>query len=285
MQTVKILSDSTCDLSPELTERFGVEIIPLHVVLGERVYEDGINITPEEIYSWADGHSDAPKTSAPSPEEIAEVYEEQLKQYEEIVSFSIASGMSASNSAMHLAAQMLDAEDRIHIIDSASLSTGIGLLVLEAAEMAQKGADGRAIAERAEALKPRVRTSFVVDTLEYLYRGGRCSGLTAFAGEHLNLHPKIGVIDGEMQAGKKYRGRIDHVILNYVRELEEDLRAADPGRVFITHSGCPKETEEAVYRYLQDLHVFREICITRAGGVVACHCGPGTLGVLFLSGK
>ncbi len=284
MQTVKIISDSTCDLSESLKEKFNVGIVPLHVVLGEKVYEDGINVTQEQIFAWTEETKKAPKTAAPTPEEAAKIFQSALRQYQEIVSFSIAGGMSSSNAAMHLAAKKLKAEERIHVIDSASLSGGIGLLVLEAAELAEKGADGKTIAAHIERQKPLVRASFVVDTLMYLYRGGRCSGLTALAGQTLKLHPKISVVNGEMTVGKKYRGRIERVIMNYAHDLEPELKTAQPGRVFITHSGCSAETENEVYEYLKSLDYFQDICVTHAGGVVSCHCGPGTLGVLYLSG-
>ncbi len=282
MQTVKILSDSTCDLSEELKERFHVEVIPLHVILGKEVYEDGINVTPQEIIAWVDRTKEAPKTAAPAPEEIIGIFQEQLKQYREIVCFSIAAGMSASNASMHIAAKELDAENRIHVIDSANLSSGMGLLVMEAAELAQNGADGKTIAERIETLKPLVRSSFVVDTLMYLYRGGRCSGLTALAGTTLRLHPQISIQNGEMKAGKNYRGSIGRVTMKYVREMEKNLLSAQPKRICITHSPCNKETEKKVYDFLKSLNHFGEICITDAGGVVTSHCGPETLGVFYI---
>ncbi len=283
MQTVKVLSDSTCDLTTEQREKFNVGIIPLHVILGDDVYADGIDITPEDIIAWVEKTKKSPKTAAPTPEEIMEIFEEQLEQYQEIVSFSISAKMSASNSAMHLAAQELGAEDRIYIVDSASLSSGIGLLVLEAAELAQNGADGKTIVEYVERQKPLVRASFMVDTLMYLYRGGRCNGLTALAGETLKIHPRIRVLDGEMEAGKRYRGNIRRVTMKYVQDIKDDLLAAQPKRVFITHSPCNPETEKEVYDYLKDLNYFGEICISDAGSVVTSHCGPETLGVLYIA--
>ncbi len=283
MKTVKIISDSTCDLTGEQREKFGISIIPLHVILGENSYADGVNITPAEIVEWVEKTKETPKTAAPTPEEIAEVFQRELKDYQEIVCFSIAGGMSSTNSDMHVAAQMLGAEEQIHIIDSANLSSGLGLLVLEAAEMADAGADGRTIVEHIEKQKPLVRASFVVDTLMYLYRGGRCSGLTAVAGETLKLHPKISVIEGEMKAGKKYRGSMSRVIMKYAREMEDELLKAQPKRVFITYSPCDPQMEKEVREYLESLNYFEEICSSDAGSVVTSHCGPGTMGVLFLA--
>ena len=191
--------------------------------------------------------------------------------------------MSTSGNVMRLAAEELEASDRITVIDSANLSTGIGLLVVEAAIMAQNGAAAAEIAARMEILKPQVRASFVVDTLTYLYRGGRCNAVAAMAGGVLKLHPKIVVENGAMDATKKYRGKIGSVIMNYAKDMEEDLKNARPDRVFITHSGCDRATVDDVRNYLEGLGIFHEILETRAGGVISSHCGPGTLGLLFLA--
>ena len=190
---------------------------------------------------------------------------------------------STSGNVMRLAAGELEAENRITVIDSANLSTGIGLLVIEAAIMSKNGHSASEIASVMETLKPNVRASFVVDTLTYLYRGGRCNAVAAMAGGVLKLHPKIVVENGAMDATKKYRGKINSVIMSYVKDMETDLKAARPDRVFITHSGCDAATVESVRSYLESLGVFHEILETRAGGVVSSHCGPGTLGVLFIA--
>lgn len=280
---VKIISDSTCDLSQDLLEKYDISILPLGILLGEAEYKDGINITPEEIYRWSEENKTTPKTAAPSIEQTVALFEPYVKEGRDIVCFSISESMSASNNVMRLAAEELDAADRIKVIDSANLSTGIGLLVVEAAIMAKEGRSAEEIALRMEELKPKVRASFVVDTLIYLHRGGRCSGLSAMVGGALKLHPRIEVKDGAMGSGKKYRGGIDKVILHYVTDMEEDLKNARTDRVFITHSGCDRDVVEQVRDYLYGLQIFDEILETRAGGVVSSHCGPGTLGVLFIS--
>ena len=280
---VKIISDSTCDLSPELVNRYDIDILPLHILLGEDEYEDGKNITPEQIYSWSDENKTTPKTSAPSLTDAIELFKPYIDEGREIVCFSISSSMSTSGNVMRIAAEELEAEERITVIDSANLSTGIGLLVVEAAIMAQKDHTAAEIVSVVEALKPNVRASFVVDTLTYLYRGGRCNAVSAMAGGVLKLHPKIVVENGAMNASKKYRGKINSVIMAYVKDMENDLKAARPDRVFITHSGCDRTIVEEVHSYLENLGVFSEILETRAGGVISSHCGPGTLGVLFIS--
>ena len=279
---IKIISDSTCDLSKDLIEKYDITILPLHIHLGEEEYQDGVTITPDEIYTWADANNTTPKTSAASMIEVIDLYEPYIKNGDEIISFSISSSMSANNNVMRLAAEDLEAEDKIHVIDSANLSTGIGLLVIEAAIMAKEGKTAAEIVARIEELKPLVSASFVVDTLTYLHRGGRCSSVAVLAGGALKLHPKIVVENGKMGANKKYRGKINSVIMSYAKDLEADLKNAKKDRVFITHSGCDENVINDVRAYLESLEKFDEILVTRAGGVISSHCGPGTLGVLFI---
>lgn len=281
---VKIISDSTCDLSGALFEQYGVELLPLHILLDEDDRLDRTGITPEEIFTWSDAHRATPKTAAFSVDEARQCFKPYLDAGENIMCFSISASMSASYQNMRLAAAELNAEDRVCVIDSQNLSTGVGLQVIEAAIMAQQGASLREIEQHILRIRPLVRASFVVDTLTYLHRGGRCSSVSALAGSALRLHPRIAVIDGAMAAGKKYRGKLAHVIDAYVRDMEADLLRARPERVFITHSGCSREIVEDVRAYLTGLHHFDEVLETRAGGVISSHCGPGTLGVLYIAG-
>lgn len=280
--SVKIISDSTCDLSKELIEKYNIDILPLHIVLGEAEYKDGEEISPDEIYEWADANKTTPKTSAIAFTDVMDAYEKWLKEYDEIVIFSISGKMSTTVNVMRMGAEELEMEDRVFVVDSENLSTGSGLLVIEAAIMAQEGKTASEIVTYLKELKPRVRASFVVDTLTYLHRGGRCSGVAALAGSALKLHPKIVVEDGAMKPDKKYRGKMKKVILDYAKEIEPQLLEAKKDRVFITHSGCETEVLESVQEYLESLNYFDEILITRAGGVISSHCGPGTLGVLFI---
>ncbi|MBQ4176620.1 MAG: DegV family protein [Lachnospiraceae bacterium] len=279
---VKILADSTCDLSPELIARYGIGIIPLYVHLGEEEFRDGVDITPEELFKWSDEHNTTPKTAAPGIEDIEALLDKDGS--DEYVIFTISSSMSSSYTNCTLAADDLEITDRVFVIDSQNLSTGIALLVLKAAQMAAQGMSGSEIAQEIGKIRGKVRASFVIDTLTYLYRGGRCSGLSAFFGSALKLHPRIAVAEGAMHPEKKYRGRSSKFVLDYVRDMEQDLKAAQPDRVFITHSGCDRQIVESVQSYLEGLHHFDEILETRAGAVVSSHCGPGTLGVLFIAG-
>ena len=280
---VKIVSDSTCDLSQELLQRYDVSILPLHILLGEQEYEDGQDIFPDEIYQWSDKNKTTPKTSAPALDRVMDLLRPYVAEGREIICFAISESMSTSANVMRIAAEELEAEKLITVIDSANLSTGIGLLVIEAATMAQNGENAQDIVKKIEELKPFVRASFVVDTLSYLYRGGRCSGLAAMAGGALKLHPKIVVEDGAMNPAKKYRGKMKKVLMDYVKDMENELKQAKKDRVFITHSGCDQDIIREIYQHLDSLNIFSEILVTRAGGVISSHCGPGTLGVLFIS--
>lgn len=279
----KIIADSTCDLSKELIQKYDIEILPLHILLGEEEYLDGVNISPEEIYKWSDANKTTPKTSALDLNTPIEAFGKYLEEGREIVCFSISDEMSTTGNIMRMAVEELEAQDKVKIVNSANLSTGIGLMVIEAALMAESGENAQTIAERMEKLKPLVRASFVVDTLVYLYRGGRCSGLAALAGGALKLHPRIVVEEGKMKPGKKYRGNIGKATMDYVRDMEAELRKAGKDRVFITHSGCDAQLVAEVREYLVSLNHFEEILETVAGGVVSSHCGPGTLGVLFIA--
>lgn len=279
---VKIIADSTCDLSAELLTHYEVEILPLHILLGEQEYEDGKNITSADIYKWSDANETTPKTSAPSFDTTLELLRPYAEAGQECVCFCISESMSTCGNVIRMAAEELDAAHLIHVIDSQNLSTGIGLLVIEAAILAKQGCSAAEIVTQIEALRPRVRASFVVDTLVYLHRGGRCGGLAAMLGGALKLHPKIVVENGAMHSTKKYRGTMKNVLLSYTRDMEADLKQAKPDRVFITHSGCDPQTVAAVREYLEGLGIFAEILETTAGGVISSHCGPGTLGVLFI---
>ena len=281
---VKIIADSTCDLSPDLLARYDIDILPLHIILGEQDFLDGQGISPDELYRWSDEQRTSPKTAAIALPDAIAALKPYVAEGREVVCFTISGSMSSTYNVMCLAAEQTD-PSLVHVIDSQSLSTGGGLLVISAAEMAQQGLCAEEIIARVEALRPLVRASFVVDTLAYLHRGGRCSSVSALMGSALRLHPRIAVADGRMSAGKKYRGRMDRVIREYVTDMEADLLAARKEHVFITHSGCDDNTLAAVYGMLENLHHFQEIHVTRAGGVVSSHCGPGTLGVLFIAGE
>lgn len=280
MNKIKIVADSTCDLSKELIVKYDISIIPLCIVLGEESYFDGLELSPDEIYAWADKNKMTPKTAAVGIDKSKEVLEPLVRQGYDIIFFGISEEMSTTCNVIRLIRDELGC-DNIYVIDSMNLSTGIGLQVLRAAEMVKEGMCAQDIVDRIESSREKVRASFVVDTLTYLARGGRCSSATALLANTLKLKPEIVVSGGKMSVSKKYRGSLKSVLLKYVKDMEEDLKSADKTRVFITHSGCEGEVVECVRSYLEELGCFKEVIETTAGGVISSHCGPNTLGVLF----
>lgn len=274
-----ITSDSTTDLGPELLARYGVKVLPLRVSLGDRYYTDGVDITPEQIYAHYEQHRQLPKTAAPNPADTLDFFRKYTGEGYHIVHFTISSEMSSSYSNAHMAALE---HEHVHVVDTRNLSTGGGLLVLAACEMAQQGMTGTEIANAVQALIPRVDASFVVDDLEFLYKGGRCSALAAFGANVLKLKPCIVVKDGKMGVGAKYRGAFARVLPRYITERVGDGSGIEPGHVFITHAGCDESIVNACKQQLQDMGCFREIHVTRAGCTISSHCGRNTLGVLFI---
>ena len=279
-RTVRIFADSTCDLTEDLIQKYGITILPLCIVLDDKSYYDRTQITPDEIFAWAEANKRTPKTAAITFEYAEKMLRPCMEADEDVIFFGISEEMSTTCNVMRLAAREYD-KGRVFVIDSQSLSTGIGLQVLRAAEMARQGKRAEDIVTEIETARSKVKASFVVDTLTYLARGGRCSGATALVANTLKLHPCINVIDGRMEVGKKYRGSMNKALLHYVREKEEELKKADGTQVFITHSGVASEIVEQIRDYLASLGHFHEILETTAGGVISSHCGPGTLGVLY----
>lgn len=277
---VKIFADSTCDLSEDLIEENGITIVPLCIVLDEKSYYDKVEITPDEIFAWADEHKKTPKTAAITFEYVEKFLRPCMEADEDVIFFGISEDMSTTCNVMRLAAEDYET-GRVFVVNSKNLSTGIGLQVMRAAEMVAAGMDAEEIVKEIEEARDKVQASFVVDTLTYLARGGRCSGATALLANTLKLHPCIEVIDGKMEVGKKYRGNLGKALEHYVHDREDKLKAADHKRIFITHSGVEESLVNEVRSYLESLDLFEEILETRAGGVISSHCGPGTLGILY----
>ncbi len=280
MGQVRIWTDSTCDLSEDQIFENGITVLPLCVIMGEESYLDGLNVTPDEIYAWADANHTTPKTAAVAFDKVEEALEQAKRFGDEVIYIGISEQMSTTCNVVRLAAREAD-YPHVRVVDSMNLSTGIGLQVLYAAELARQGLGASEIVKRLENRMADVRASFIVDTLTYLSRGGRCNAVTALVGNALKLHPMIVVKNGVMGVGKKYRGTMKPVLQKYAKDMEKELLAADPTRVFITHSGSDPEHIQAIKEYIESLEHFSEICITRAGGVISSHCGPATLGILY----
>lgn len=277
---VKIVSDSTCDLSPQLIEKYDVAIVPLYVLLGEKTAKDGVDATPEDIYKYVDETGKLPKTSAPNYADFLSEFKKWRDEGYEVVHFNISSDFSSSYHNACAAARELGG---VEVVDTRNLSTGSGLVVLHGAEMAQNGASAQEIAAECRDMTGRVEASFVVDSIDYLYKGGRCSSVAALGANLLKLKPLISVTDGKMTSGKKYRGNIDKVILNYVADKLKDRDDIDKHRIFITHTKCNPVVPAQVRNKINELSPgFDEILETTAGCTITSHCGPATLGVLFV---
>lgn len=277
---VKIISDSTCDLSPELIAQYDIDIVPLYVVMGDKTLKDGVEATPDDIYRYVDKSGALPKTSAPNLDDFLSVFKLYREQGAEVVHFNISADFSSSYATACLAAEEVGG---VEVVDTRNLSTGSGLVVLHAAELARAGKSAREIAEECRALTDKVEASFVVDSIDYLRMGGRCSSVAALGANLLKLKPCIEVTDGKMKSAKKYRGNIDKVILNYVTDRLSGRDDINKHRIFITHTRCSAEIVEQVREKINALAPgFEEILETTAGCTVTSHCGPYTLGILFI---
>lgn len=285
MSNIRIMADSTCDLSADLIEKYGISVLPLNIVMDDKSYLDGVETNPDSIYAWADANRTTPKTAAPGPEAAIEFLKLAKEAGDEVCFLGISEQMSSTCQVLRLAAEELEYAEHVCVVDSMNLSTGIGLQVLYAAELAKEGISLDVMEEKLKAYRERVRASFVVDTLTYLQRGGRCSAVTALLGNTLKLKPRIAVADGKMGVSKKYRGNRKKTVLSYAKDMEEEMLKAEKKRVFITHSGIEQEIIDEVKAYLTSLNHFEDIYVTRAGGVISSHCGAGTLGVLFVDGE
>ncbi len=279
MNNIVITSDSTCDLGPELIERYGIAILPLGVALGDKLYSDGVDITPDDIYAHHAKTGELPKTNAANIETCTEFFKQFTDQGKSVVHFTISSEMSSTYNNGRLAALELP---NVYVVDSKNLSTGNGLLVVAAAEMALEGLEAAEIAEKIEQVVPRVDASFVIDSLEYLHKGGRCTALAMLGANLLKLKPCIEVKNGTMGVGKKYRGRYADVLKTYVEERIGDASDIELDRVFVTHAGCDPEIVNEIVAQVKAAAPFKEVFLTRAGCTISSHCGADTLGVLFI---
>lgn len=275
---IKITADSTCDLSPEILKSMDITLIPLYILVGEESFRDGVDITPADIFNYVDNEGKTCKTAAINAYDYQSFFAELAPKYEAVIHICIGSGFSSCYQNAALAAKSFE---NVYVIDSQNLSTGSGHLVYEAALMAREGKKAEEICNKLEELVPRVDASFVIEHLDYLHKGGRCSGLEAFGAKLIQIKPCIEVLNGKMRVGKKYRGSFERCLDQYVGDRLLDQDDIDYSRLFITYSTCPEpvlaKVEDAVRRYAD----FAEIIQTKAGCTVCSHCGPNTLGILF----
>lgn len=278
---IRITSDSTCDLGEELIKKYNIGIFSLSVILGEESYKDG-EIAPADIFAYVQKSGQLPKTAAGTVDGYAAFFKENLKGYDALIHFNISSQASSSNSSACKAAESFGG--KVTVIDSRALSTGQGLLVLKACDLAAEGLSAEEIAQKINGLRPLVNTSFVPDALDYLHKGGRCSLAALIGAKVMKLHPMICENrDGQLIAKKKYMGGMSRCIRNYIADLKAQYPAYDKTRCFITHSSADSELVGLAKQIVADNFTFNEVLETVAGSIVTSHCGRNTLGVLFIS--
>ena len=276
---VKIISDSTCDLSPELIQQYDIGIVPLIVMKDGAEFLDGITITPADIFAHVASGGSLCSTAARGVAVYQEEFSKYAKDYDGVLHVNIGSDFSSSYQNACIAA---DDFENVRVIDSKNLSTGHGLVVLKAWELAQTAKDMDELKEQLDAFVPRVEASFVLDRLEYMVKGGRCSGAAALGANLLSLKPCIEVKDGKMVVVKKYRGHIEKCMAAYVKDRLADRQDLDSDRVFITHTDVSRESLEVVQNGVSQYGNFKIVHETMAGCTISCHCGPGTMGILFV---
>ncbi len=286
-RAILLSADTPCDIGCELKDRYNVSLFPLHIILNEKQYTDGVDITSAELYKAWWEHKLLPRTAAINPEEYESYFRPFLDQGQDVIHISIGSGISCSHQNAQIAADSLKEKGRVFIIDSCSLSTGFGLLVCEAGERILKGMNAEKVVEEVTSLVPNTRASFILDTLEFMRAGGRCSSIMQIGAALMNLKPTILVRNdrqGSMVVGKKYMGKLAPSLMKYVDDQLKDRTDLVLDRVFVTHSGMDHPAIiDRVTERIRELQPFREIIVTQASCTISSHCGPNTLGVLFLT--
>lgn len=280
MSKIKVTCDSTCDLTEALYHENNVDVIPLSVTLGDQVYRDGVDVTSQQLFDYVSKTGTLPMTSAISVGEYLDAWRKYVEDGYEVVHINISSSLSTSHQNACLAAKELG---HVYVVDSQNLSSGSGHLVLEAAHLGRAGIEAPAIKETLDQMREHLDASFVLQTLDYLKKGGRCSSVTALGARALQLRPEIRVRDGGMVVGKKYRGNMEKSVLAYIRGRLEGRTDIDPTRIFITYSSASDDLVEKAIALVKELQPFKEIIVTHAGCTICSHCGPDCLGVLLLT--
>ena len=275
---IAISTESTCDLPRDLLDKYKLESIPYSIIIGDEVVEDNESV-PAKIFEYVEQTKKLPQTSAINEESYKEYFKSLLEKYDEVIHISLSSGLTSSTAhAMTVAENMKN----VHVIDSKSLSTGIALLCIYARELVEKGEDVKTIVEKVNARVDAIQASFIVENLDYLCKGGRCSKLALFGANLLKIRPQIVVKNGFMSPAKKYRGKIEKVIKDYCKDTLEEFNTPDKKIAFITHTTATPEMVENAKTALVEAG-FEEIYETTAGGTVTAHCGEHVLGILYLN--
>ena len=280
--SIKITSDSTCDLSPELLAKYNVSIVPLYVTMGEKTCRDGVDAQPADLFDYVSRTGDLPTTAAVNIADYQDFFAPLSQEYDAVIHFNISCDFSSCHQNARLAAEEFD---NVYVVDSRNLSTGHGLVVVEAALAAQRGASAEEIVEYLTDVTGRVEASFVIDKLDYLVKGGRCSSVAALGANLLKLKPCVDVVDGQMKVGKKYRGAFEKILPEYVKDRLMGREDISFDRIFVTHTDCAPEVVAMVKEEVAKYASFAEVLETTAGATISSHCGPDTLGILFVRSK
>ena len=280
---IRITSDSTCDLSPDYLKAHRVEILPLYTMKGGETFRDGVDIHPQDIFDHVAAGGDLCSTAANNVSDYQEMFTRLLQECDAIIHIDISADFSSCYQNACVAASELQ---NVYVVDSRNLSSGHGHIVCEAVKMAEEGKlSPQEIVDRLNELTSRVEASFLLDRLDYMVKGGRCSMVVALGANLLHLKPCIEVIEGKMKVVKKYRGSYEKCILNYVRDRLQNRDGLVYERIFITHTPVEDGIVDKVRATIQECARFTDIIETEAGCTVSCHCGPGTLGILFIRAK
>lgn len=279
MRPVRIFVDSTADLSPELLEKYHITLMPLYVTLGDTTYKDFVEVNATDIFDYCAKNKALPKTAAVSVSDYLDAFRPVVEDGYDIVHFTICSDMSSCYQNACLAAEQLG---HVWVIDSRNLSTGIGQLALAAAELSEQGKSADEIFDEVSSLIPRLDVSFVLSSLDFLHKGGRCSGVAALGANVLKLKPCIEVSGGKMVVGKKYRGNYEKCVHEYIKDRLEGHTDIDLHRIFFTYTAVEPELIAALKKEIASYLPFEEILLTEAGSTISGHCGPCCLGILYL---
>lgn len=279
---IVITADSTCDLPQELIDKYDIKIIPLSILLGEKVYHDGVDIKPSDIYDFVEKTGELPKTAAVTPSEYHEVFKRFADDGKKIVHIGFSSALSSSYQNACVAAEEFE---RVYCVDSKNLCTAMGLLVLKACDYREKGMDAKRIVDKVNRLVPKVSATFVLDGLEYLHKGGRCSSVAKFGANVLGIKPSIAVDTqtGRLDMAKKYRGKTELVYKQYITDRINEIKRIQPDRVVIANSGgVPADTIAFAKGMLEGRDKFEQVILADAGCTISSHCGPKTLAIFYI---
>lgn len=279
MSNVKIFTDSTSDLTEKLIKENGISIIPLYVNFNDKSFIDGVSITTEELYEKVEEYDMLPKTAAASPSDFYNAFKPYIDEGKDIVFIGLSSELSSHLQNAILASNEFP-EGRIHIIDSLNLSSAIGLLVMKAVDYAKEGFSAAVIAEKIRALVPKVKTAFIIDTLDYLHKGGRCSAIENFVGGVLKIRPVVKVVDGKMILAQKLMGRRERALNTMLINVIKEKDIIDTDRIMVTHS-ISDDAEYLVDELSRHISP-KEVIVSQAGCVISSHCGPNTIGILYI---